>query len=255
MEIPGVGRGGERAGGPVWARIEASLRERIESGELGPGQRLPAERDMARQLGVSRMTVRQALAVLAERGLVERGVGQGTFVSGAGKVVHDLCRPIGLTEVVARHGLVAGARVLEARERGASDIVAAALGLPEDAPVVRLRRLRSAGGRPIAIEDSWLPAFLVPGLLEHDLSGSLSALLREDYGLIAGDSEERLEPVAAGAFEARVLGVTLGAPLMLVERVVRTAASVPMEFARHRHRGDRSRFVVRSGGGCNISAQ
>src|SRR5918912_2722575 len=100
MEIP-VGREGERAGGPVWARIEASLRERIESGELGAGQRLPAQRDKARQLGVSRMTVRQALAALAERGLVERGEGQGTFVSGVGKVEHDLGRIVGLSEVAA----------------------------------------------------------------------------------------------------------------------------------------------------------
>jgi GntR family transcriptional regulator len=248
MEIPG-GRGGERAGGPIWARIEASLRERIESGELGAGQRLPAERDMARQLGVSRMTVRQALAALAERGLVERGVGQGTFVSGAGKVEHQLGRVAGLTEVVARHGLVAGARVLEARERGASAPVAAALGVPENAPVIRLRRLRSAGGRPISIEDDWLPAALVPGLLQHDLSGSLCALLREQYGFTSVDVEERLEPVAAGAFEARVLGVQVGAPLMLVERVLRDPEGRPVEFSRHRHRGDRSRFIVRSGDG------
>jgi GntR family transcriptional regulator len=244
MEI----HGGERAGGPIWARIEASLRERIESGELGPGQRLPAERDMARQLGVSRMTVRQALAALADRGLVERGVGQGTFVSGAGKVEYPLGRDAGLTEVVGRHGLVAGARVLEARERGASAPVAAALEIEEGAPVVRLRRLRSAGGRPISIEDDWFPAARVPGLLQRDLSGSLLELLRADYGLQIGDVEERLEPVAAGAFEARVLGITVGAPLMAVERVVRDKAGMPAKFSRHRHRGDRSRFVIRSGG-------
>jgi GntR family transcriptional regulator len=244
MEI----HGGERAGGPIWARIEASLRTRIESGELGPGQRLPAERDMARQLGVSRMTVRQALAALADRGLVERGVGQGTFVSGAGKVEYPVGQDTGLTAIVGRHGLVAGARVLEARERGASAPVAAALEIPEDAEVVRLRRLRSAGGRPISIEDDWFPAHRVPGLLERDLSGSLLELLRADYGLEVGEVEERLEPVAAGAFEARVLGIGVGAPLMLVERVVRDLDGTPVKFCRHRHRGDRSRFVIRSGG-------
>jgi GntR family transcriptional regulator len=248
MEIPGGGRGGERAGSPIWARIEASLRERIESGELGPGQRLPAERDMARQLGVSRMTVRQALAALADRGLVERGVGQGTFVSGVGKLEYPLGRDTGLTEIVGRHGLVAGARVLEGRERGASAPVAAALEIEEGAPVVRLRRLRSAGGRPISIEDDWFPAARVPGLLQRELSGSLLELLRADYDLDVGEVEERLEPVAAGAFEARVLGITVGAPLMLVERVVRDRDGTPAKFSRHRHRGDRSRFVIRSGG-------
>jgi DNA-binding GntR family transcriptional regulator len=65
---------------PAWAQIEAQLAERIESGGLQAGERLPPERELARSLGGSRMTVRQALGALAERGLVERGVGRGTFV-------------------------------------------------------------------------------------------------------------------------------------------------------------------------------
>jgi GntR family transcriptional regulator len=229
---------------PVWAQIEARLLARIRSGELGPGQKLPAERDLARTLGVSRMTVRQALGSLADRGLVERGVGRGTFVSGAGKVVHDLRRVTGFTEVVERHGLRAGARVLEARERDAPPAVAAALDLSASDTVVRVRRLRSAGGRPLALEDSWLPAHRVPGLLGYDLAGSLYALLRDVYDLAPVEAIERLEPVAAGAQEARSLGVPSGAPLMLVERVARAAGAVPVEYARDRHRGDRSRFLV-----------
>ena len=241
---PEAGREGTRAG-PVWAQIESSLRSRISSGELGPGQRLPAERDLARQLGVSRMTVRQALGSLADQGLVERGVGRGKFVSAAGKVVYDLTRVAGLTEVAQRHGLQAGARILEARERAAPAGVARALELDQSATVIRLRRLRSAGGRPIALEDSWLPAARVPGLLDRDLGGSLYGLLRDAYGLAPAEAVERLEPVAAGAFEARVLRIDVGAPLMLLERVVRTATGVPIEYARDRHRGDRSRFLVR----------
>ena len=71
-----------RADEPAWAQIEAQLAERIESGGLQAGERLPPERELARALGVSRMTVRQALDVLARRGLVDRGVGRGTFVRG-----------------------------------------------------------------------------------------------------------------------------------------------------------------------------
>jgi GntR family transcriptional regulator len=229
-------------------RIAADLRARIDSGELGPGQRLPAERDMARRLGVSRMTVRQALSSLADRGLVQRGVGQGTFVSGAGKVDHELGEAAGLTEVVARHGLVAGARVLEARERPAADDVASALGLDPGEGVYRVRRLRSAGGRPIVIEDSWLPVELVPGLLERDLAGSLSALLRDGYGLVAAYAVEALETAAAGAYEARALAVQLGSPLMVVDRVLHAADGRPIAYARDRYRGDRARFLVRPGG-------
>jgi GntR family transcriptional regulator len=229
-------------GAPAWARIEAGLLARIGAGELRPGQRLPPERALASARGVSRMTLRQALGSLADRGLVERGVGRGTFVSGA--VVHDMHRVAGLTEAVQRHGLRAGARVLEARERRAPAAVAAALGLPAGARVFRVRRLRSAGGRPLALEDAWLPAALAPGLLAHDLAGSLYALLRDVYDLAPVEAVERLEPVAAGAEEARALDVPRGAPLMLVERVARAAGGAAVEYACDRHRGDRSRFMV-----------
>src|SRR3954471_10794510 len=141
----------ERAA-PLWAQIEARLRAQIRAGELSPGERLPAERDLARSLGVSRMTVRQALGALAEAGLLERGVGRGTFVSSAGKVVHDLRRVTGFTEAVERQGLRAGARLLEARERQPPARVAAALGLVSRESAYRIRRLRSAGGRVLAIE-------------------------------------------------------------------------------------------------------
>src|SRR4051794_18129548 len=201
---------------------------------------------MARRLGVSRMTVRQALAALADEGLVERGVGQGTFVSGVGKVTFDLTRVEGLTAAVERQGLDAGARVLEARERPAPPAVARGLRLQAGAPVVRVRRVRSAGGRPLALEDAWLLAARVPGFLQHDLRDSLTRILRDDYAIGLSSVVECLEPVAAGAFEARVLGVPVGAPLMLVERVLRETGGQPLEYARDRHRGDRSRFLMRT---------
>ena len=229
---------------PVWAQIEERLAARIESGELAVGERLPPERELAEWLGVSRMTVRQALASLAAQGLLERGVGRGTFVRAPGKVVHDLSGTIGFTEQLDRQGLAAEAAVEAAGEHAAPEEVAAALELEPGAPVLRVQRVRSAGGSPLALEDSWLPAARFPGLLERDLGGSLYALMGEVYGLEPAESVERLEPAVARAHEARLLGVPEGAPLMLVERLARAADGTAVEFARDRHRGDRARFVV-----------
>ena len=100
---------------PAWVQIEEQLTERIEAGRLAPGERIPPERELAEHLAVSRMTVRQALASLAARGLVERGVGRGTFVRESGTVTHDLTRFTGFTGQVERSGLEAGAQVIEAR--------------------------------------------------------------------------------------------------------------------------------------------
>jgi GntR family transcriptional regulator len=234
----------ERATKPAWVQIDEQLAGRIESGRLAPGERLPAERELAQALAVSRMTVRQALASLAARGLVERGVGRGTFVR-APKVEHDLTRVAGFTEEVESEGLEAGARILAAGQHRAPAQVARALGIPAQAPVVRLERLRLGGDQPMTLEDTWVPAERFPGLLEHDLGGSLYALMREHYGLGPVSATERLEPVAARPHEAAALGVEEGTPLMLVVRVAYAEDETAVEYAHDRHRGDRARFVIR----------
>jgi GntR family transcriptional regulator len=235
----------ERSPKPAWVQIEEQLGDRIESGALAPGERLPPERDLADALHVSRMTVRQALASLAARGMVERGVGRGTFVREAPRVLHDLTRVAGFTEEVERQGLEAGARILEAKECRAPDQVASGLRIEPGAAVVRLERVRLGSDRPMTLEDSWLPAARFPGLLDRDLTGSLYALMRTEYDLGPVTATERLEPVAARSYEAGALEVAEGSPLMLVERVAYAADGTPVEFARDRHRGDAARFVIR----------
>jgi GntR family transcriptional regulator len=235
----------DRAVKPAWVQIEEQLADRIEAGHLAPGQRLPAERDLALALSVSRMTVRQALASLAARGLVKRGVGRGTFVREAPRLVHDLGRVTRFTEDVQREGLEAGARILAARRLAAPSHVADALGIDVRAPVIRLERVRLAGNQPVALEDSWIPSDRFPRLLSHDLSGSLYALMRDRYSIAPISATEQLEPVAARAHEAAALGVAEGSPLMLVVRVAYAEDGTAVEFAHDTHRGDRARFVIR----------
>lgn len=229
---------------PAHVQIEEQLAERIASRELMAGEQLPPERELAQGLGVSRMTVRQALGSLAARGLVERGVGRGTFVAHR-KLDHDLTRVAGLTERLERHGLEPGAQVREVVERNASWAIAAGLELEPGSPVIRVRRLRLGNGVPLVLEDSYVPGALFPGLAERDLSGSLYALMRNEYGREPVRAVERLEPVVARAHEAKALKVEQGAPLMLVERTAYDVDGTPVEFARDRHRGDRARWIVK----------
>jgi GntR family transcriptional regulator len=229
---------------PAHVQIEEQLGERIASRDLTAGERLPPERELAKGLGVSRMTVRQALGSLAARGLVERGVGRGTFVSHR-KLDHDLTRVAGLSERLERHGLEPGAEVREVVERDASWAIAAALELEPGSPVVRIRRLRLGSGVPLVLEDSWIPGELFPGIADRDLSGSIYVLMGEEYGREPVRAVERLEPVVARAHEAKALKVEEGAPLMLVERTAYAADGTPVEFAQDRHRGDRARWVVK----------
>jgi GntR family transcriptional regulator len=228
---------------PAYAQIEDQLAARIASGELAAGERLPPERELAESLGVSRMTVRQALTSLASRGLVERGVGRGTFVARV-KLDHDLRRVAGFSELMHRQGVEPGATLLSAEEAAAPDAVAAALGIDVGASAYRIRRLRLGGGVPLALEDSWIPAAPFAGLLDLSLTGSLYDLMRAAYSLGPVRAVERLEPVLARAHEAAALEVPEGSPLMLVERTAFAADGTAVEFAHDRHRGDRARFSI-----------
>jgi GntR family transcriptional regulator len=229
----------------VHGQIEDWLADAIASGQLKPGDRLPTEQDLAAWLGVSRMTLRHALAELAQRGLVTRTVGRtgGTFVAEP-KLVQDLTVLAGFSEQLRRHGLVAGARVLAATEIPASAAAAAALEIEAGEAVYEVRRLRLADGQPILIEHSVFPARHCPGLLESRLDGSLYELLDQNYGQRPHRAKESLEPVTAGVREAEALGVAEGAPLMLVERTAYTRSGTPLEFAHDLFRGDRTRVVV-----------
>ena len=237
---------------PVWAQIEDTLGARIASGELRVGDRLPAERDLAEQFDVSRGTVRQALDALALRGLVERGIGRGTFIA-AGKVDVRLQDVAGFTQQVARAGLQAHARVLRSAITTAPARIATVLRVPDGAPVLRLERLRLAGKLPVTLEDSWFPAGRFPGIEDLDLRGSIYALMGELYGHEPVRVVETLEPVVAQQHSADALGVEAGSALMLVERTAFDADGAPVEYARDLHRGDRARFVVEASAPLGVS--
>ncbi len=233
------------SGATVHGQIEDWLAEAIAVGRLAAGDRMPAEQDLAAWFGVSRMTLRHALATLARRGLVTRAVGRtgGTFVTER-KLEQDHTTLAGFSEQLRRQGMTAGARVLSARQRPAGPAAGAALDLREGDPVHEVRRVRLGDGRPIVLEHSLFPAATFPGLLQCRLDGSLYDLLEARYGKRPYRARESLEPVTAGVREAEALEVAEGAPLMLVERVAYTRAGEPVEFARDLFRGDRTRIVM-----------
>jgi GntR family transcriptional regulator len=234
------------SGTPVHVQIASWLRAAIAAGELSPGDRLVGERVLAERLGVSRMTLRQALSELESSSELVRVPGRsgGAFVAEP-RVEVDLTHLAGLTDQVRRAGRRAGARVLVAR-RGVPEADAArALGLAVRAQAVEIVRIRSANGVPVGIESSWFPARLVPGFLNHTLTGSLYAVLRTHYGREPVAAEERLQAVVADAQNAERLGVAEGAPLMRVERVATDATGAAVEFARDLFRPDRVEFLVR----------
>lgn len=241
---------------PAHARIEQWLVTAISDGVLGPGDKLPPEAQLAATIGVSRMTLRQALAALESRGTVLRKPGRlgGTFIAEP-RIVCDLTGLAGFTEQMRRAHVRAGARVLRAELGRTSRSVSTALHLSAGDDVYVVVRVRSANREPLALEHTSLPAALFPDLLAHRLTGSLYRLMGEQYGHAPHTATEVLEPVIATAEMARLLGVESGSPLMRIERTAYTAAGVPVEYARDVFRADRTRITLRVGIGPAARAE
>jgi GntR family transcriptional regulator len=223
------------------------LLDLISSGALRPGDKLGTERELAVRLSVSRSTLRQVLAVLAQAGVVRRVPGRagGTFVAHS-KVDRDLSVIVGLPEYLRRQGFVAGTQVLSATMTGADDLTGIHLDLPAGSLVIDIVRIRLADGVPISLERARLPADLFPGLLELPLGGSIYDLLDRHYGITPTDVVEHLEVVEASRHEAALLGVAARAPLLAITRTSTTADGVPFEFSDDLFRADRTCVTFRT---------
>jgi GntR family transcriptional regulator len=233
---------------PTHARIEHWLTSVIAGGAMAAGERLPPEGELAAGLGVSRMTLRQALGALESRGLVERRRGRsgGTFVTRP-RIECDLTGLPGFTEQMRRAQVKAGARVVRAETVPAPEEVARALDLRRGGPVHLVVRVRLADREPLALEETYLPADDFPGLLERRLTGSIYSLMRRSYDLAPYDAHEWLEPVVASDEEAQLLDTAPGTALMLVTRTAFTETGKAVEHAYDRYRADRTRIALRTG--------
>jgi GntR family transcriptional regulator len=223
------------------------LLDLINSGTLRPGDRLGTERELAARLSVSRSTLRQVLAVLAEAGVVRRVPGRagGTFVAHA-KVDRDLSVIVGLPEYLRRQGFVAGTQVLSATMSGADDTAAQNLAVPAGSLLIDIVRIRLADGIPISLERVQLPAEIFPGLLELPLGGSIYDLLDTHYGVRPDEVVEHLEVAEASPDEAALLAVNVRAPLLAITRISTTSAGVLFEFSHDLFRADRTCVTFRT---------
>jgi GntR family transcriptional regulator len=238
--------GGTAGGVPAYRRVGDELAARIRSGELAPGARVPSERELAAGRGISRMTARAAVGLLARRGLVERRERSGVFVARP-KIEQSLDTVAGLSDQLGGRGVVPGAEVIEVRTVRVGELgdaeVASRLGLSDEDAVHVIVRVRTGDGEPLVLEENYLPERLLPGLLAEDLSGSLYALVRERYGLSVARTRQELEPTPLDSGAAALLGISPDVPALRVTRTAWDAEGCAIEFARDFHHRDRMIFV------------
>ncbi|MDQ0313652.1 GntR family transcriptional regulator [Amorphus orientalis] len=216
---------------PLYKQVRDLLTRRLAEGFWAPGAMLPSEQELAASLSVSQGTVRKALDAMAAENLIVRRQGRGTFVARQDdeRVLFHFFRITGDDgSHVFPESEVEDTGIGEARPEEA-----AALGLPPGATVVRIRRTRSLGGRPVIAEHISLPAETFAGMENRlDLPNNLYGIFAEKFGVSIARTSERLKAVAADGETARQLGIETGTPLLAIERTAYSVMGAAVEWRR-----------------------
>jgi GntR family transcriptional regulator len=218
-------------------QIADELRTRVQSGTYAAGRLLPSESDLSGEFGVSRVTIRKALELLRDEGLVDARQGFGWFVAGE-TVRQPLARLATIEDQMRASGVTPERRVLEfAFEKAPAD-VARALGTSQ---ILRVRRLNLADGEPFAIVTVWCPAALGQNLSRADVERSP---FYELLDVPLSGATQTIGADAASNDESRLLNVPVGSPVLRCRRTTNSATGATVLVSDHVFPAHRTEFVV-----------
>lgn len=218
---------------PLYRQIKNLMLHALESGEWRPGQAIPSEQELATRFSVSQGTVRKAIDEMAAENLLVRKQGKGTYVASHNdpRAMFRFLRLVPMDGDLA-HPLSVP---LDCWRAKAGNEAARMLGIELGAPVTILRRLLRFSGKPVVVDEIYLPGEIFHGLTMEVLQGahgSLYSLFESRFGVRMIRAEERIRAVAADRMTSETLRVVEGTPLLSVERVTYTYGDRPVEWRR-----------------------
>ena len=234
---------------PKYHRIYLVLREQLQEGRFDAG--LPGEIALMQQFGVARVTVRRALARLAEEGLIQRSPGRGTTAirpAAARAPVQRGTPPKprlgGLLESIVSMGLRTSVRVVELERIKASDAVAQALEIAPRAPVQRAIRVRSTTEGPLSHITTYVPYELTRHFGRRELARKPILVLLEESGVRVGRASQSISASLADAVVAERLEVAVGSALLAVRRLILDVDERPVQWLHGLYRPDRYQYEM-----------
>ena len=228
---------------PLYIQLSDQIRSGINEGTLQVSNQLPSETKISRNLGLSPMTVRQALQELVSEGILRRERGKGTFVKHPPQP-HQLDRLTSFSEEMTAQGRTAGAKILECIYRAAPENIAEKLNITTGDLALFIKRMRFSDGVVVGLHETWLPQTVTITREELESQSSLYALL-EKKGHQIGESEETLVSVAASRSIASLLDLKNREPILQVSRRTMDKQKNVIEYVIAHYRGDLYEYSVK----------
>ena len=227
---------------PAYIRIHDAIKKEIDGGVWEIGQRLPSERDLADDYEVSRMTLRQAITLLVEEGILERRVGSGTYVA-SHRVQEKMRGTTSFTEIVRSQGKTPSSQLISYQRKTAIETEIQQLQLKATDTVVRMERVRFADNVPLVFEVASIPEKLIQSFNQEDITEHFFQTLT-DNGYEIGKSQQTIYAKNASERVANYLKVPKNHAVLALTQVSYFTDGRPFEYVHSQYVGDRFEFYL-----------
>lgn len=227
----------------LYLQVKNTLIKSIQNQTWRPYSLIPTELELMETFNVSRTTIRQAITMLVQEGLLEKRQGKGTIVLPM-KLVGNLGRLKGFAEEVMERGLVPHSQLIRAEFLPILSFEKTMLQLPENESVLLIERIRFANDMPIAIERSCWPEKLGRILMKYDLNSAKYYEILENNDIYLKQANEKISAINATLHEADLLGIRGGEALLEMTRLSYGLDGTPMEFTKTKFRSDQYSYDI-----------
>lgn len=237
-------------------RAAQLLRKRLAQEIWSAGDRLPSEPTLAKELGVSRVSIRAALAQLENEGVVNRRHGSGTYVNSVRPLVRSLHLNVGSDELIRSRGHASGISEMSWRQAEADEDIAERLAIEVGTPIIDLYRVRTSDGSPVTVEHDYFAVSLLPADEPLSIGPSLYGFLANACGVDVTFGIATLEPALIGEHLSPVFGVPPDALCLIIRQTDYDSAEHPVSYSVEHHLASAFDFqLVRKGPGQVASLQ
>ncbi|GMQ61525.1 GntR family transcriptional regulator [Vallitalea maricola] len=228
---------------PIYLQLRKVIRDKIDEGEYLPGTSIPSENELAKMYGINRLTVRNAIGVLVNEGLLKRVHGKGVYVVGT-KVERDLETLGGFTQTMREKRTVPSTKVLTKAIRKAGDKYSMIFGIKPEDEIYYIKRICYADSEPFSLEEIHIPKYIMPEFEDIDLSVFSIYEVYEFYGINMTKAFQTLDLTKLEAKDARMLGIKPNLAVMLFKCTSYDDKDRVIEFTNTYTRGDKCNFNV-----------